>query len=1322
MSFFASLSLGASRVAVRFLPVALLFFFLLAFAQARSVTAQPMGDWDPRFRLNPTANGLEGRSDDIPLIEIREYGTGTFHAIDTDSEEVFLGGSYLQLHGLDAPDLPGSPVNNTTSFNSIAWFDGTVWRQMNYGVRGGRDARFNYINRRPGVVKAVLVDGDDVYVAGRFYVDADVNGTQETVNSIARWDRVENKWYGLGYGLATERTSAGGSYDGAVEDLFIWNGELYAAGSFSGSCTASECDVESTSNYDFTHERLARWDGSQWQTASADITRFLSRGAAVSFYDLVEDANGDLIAAGDVEQVRDASGTDIYCDGLFRIEAAGGIECVSGTARGGVDGTAYALSTDAATGDLIVGGAFSTVDADSEDATPGVSAQNVARWDGTAWSEVGAGLDGTVRVLRDEGTIQAYGDFTSHAARYDGTAWQTLGSGTPEPVQTVASGPNGPIAVSDLLQEWNGNSWSYWGLGLNGRVNDIAIDPVTGAVYVAGDFHGPPGARQSPGIVRWDGTSWQPVGRGVKLQVSGAYPVGGASTAAARDGILYVGKDQLTVVQSDGSELAVNAVAQWDGTQWQSVGGGITTSGGFENVFGCLDGDTDIRAMAVTDFGDLYVGGCFEGARKTGGDLVASKNFVRWDGSQWVPTGGFTGAVNELTARGGGVYVAGRGDAGGLAQSGVPRNVGYYDTPLGGGTGEERIVDAPAWVGFNGGVNGGVGDIAYTSTAVYLTGGFQDAIEYETSRLADGSLQRNVIRKDLPGTAAFSFLNWSDPLSAAQRSANDNLGVLTAVGNTLYASDGEEVGPNEFVYVSRLENGTAVRLDGGVSEGGPNATAGIITVIDMETDGPRLYVGGGLLTAGGASSGAFAIWGGGEALTDSDNDGIADVDETANGGSPGTTDTDGDGLSDAEEAGDDLPLTPPVDTDGDGIPDFADADDDGDDIPTATEIADATTYGDDPDTDGRSNWVDPDADGDTVLDRDEGTDDADGNGIPDYLDGEYAQLRLAVTASSLLVTDPDLFRDLSLDLRSLNADASFEIVRTQPGPTDLPGEQELAADRSWTLSFLQDVTFSGDVCFNLAALRLPDGADLPQLRVYKRDDAQSPWEAQPTDLQPSATAPTDLCATGITGFSEFVVSGTPDVLPVEMGSFEAMVSADVVELQWTTLAETNNAGFRVERAVETVTGQPGAWAEIGTVDGAGTTTEAQRYAFTDRQVPFAADRLKYRLRQVDVDGTETLTDPVRVAIGAPEALELNGLFPNPSRSTVTLQYALPRASDVRVEVYDLLGRRVAAIEGAEKPAGRAEMQVDVRQLASGAYFVRLITNAGVQTQRFTVVR
>ncbi len=86
-------------------------------------------------------------------------------------------------------------------------------------------------------------------------------------------------------------------------------------------------------------------------------------------------------------------------------------------------------------------------------------------------------------------------------------------------------------------------------------------------------------------------------------------------------------------------------------------------------------------------------------------------------------------------------------------------------------------------------------------------------------------------------------------------------------------------------------------------------------------------------------------------LTDSDRDGIADIDEgRMDPGGPrdsdldGTpdyldTDSDGDGLADSREAGDAEPGTPPVDSDRDGTPDFLDLDSDSDGLSDADEAS-----------------------------------------------------------------------------------------------------------------------------------------------------------------------------------------------------------------------------------------------------------------------------------------------------------------------------------------------------------------------------------------------
>lgn len=80
------------------------------------------------------------------------------------------------------------------------------------------------------------------------------------------------------------------------------------------------------------------------------------------------------------------------------------------------------------------------------------------------------------------------------------------------------------------------------------------------------------------------------------------------------------------------------------------------------------------------------------------------------------------------------------------------------------------------------------------------------------------------------------------------------------------------------------------------------------------------------------------------------------------------------------------------------------------------------------------------------------------------------------------------------------------------------------------------------------------------------------------------------------------------------------------------------------------------------------------------------------------------------------------VYPNPMETRGTLSYALPKKTDVRIEVYDLLGRRVALIEDGQKKAGRHRVQFNPAGLASGVYFGRLKTDRQTLTEKITVVR
>lgn len=112
---------------------------------------------------------------------------------------------------------------------------------------------------------------------------------------------------------------------------------------------------------------------------------------------------------------------------------------------------------------------------------------------------------------------------------------------------------------------------------------------------------------------------------------------------------------------------------------------------------------------------------------------------------------------------------------------------------------------------------------------------------------------------------------------------------------------------------------------------------------------------------------------------------------------------------------------------------------------------------------------------------------------------------------------------------------------------------------------------------------------------------------------------------------------------------------------------------------------------------------------------------------------ETDSTALRLAVGTdayvqnqadkviPDEVTLTS-YPNPVRKQATLEYTLPEAKEVRLTVYDVLGRRVATLEQGEKRAGRHQVRLQRRQLSSGVYFGRLRVGEKTRTQKITVVR
>ena len=186
-------------------------------------------------------------------------------------------------------------------------------------------------------------------------------------------------------------------------------------------------------------------------------------------------------------------------------------------------------------------------------------------------------------------------------------------------------------------------------------------------------------------------------------------------------------------------------------------------------------------------------------------------------------------------------------------------------------------------------------------------------------------------------------------------------------------------------------------------------------------------------------------------------------------------------------------------------------------------------------------------------------------------------------------------------------------------------------------------------------------------------------------------------------------------LPVVLTSFGVSRAADAAAtVAWATASEQHSAYFVVERTTSPQAG----FVAIGQVAAAGTSPSAHQYSLRDAAAPTRTTSY-YRLRQVDTDGTETLS-PV-VALAATDAAASGfALYPNPnSAGTVALSLGAPVAEGTTVVIYSTVGQvlRQQAVR-----SGQPTATLSTEGLPAGIYQV-VLREAGGQalgTQRLVL--
>jgi len=229
----------------------------------------------------------------------------------------------------------------------------------------------------------------------------------------------------------------------------------------------------------------------------------------------------------------------------------------------------------------------------------------------------------------------------------------------------------------------------------------------------------------------------------------------------------------------------------------------------------------------------------------------------------------------------------------------------------------------------------------------------------------------------------------------------------------------------------------------------------------------------------------------------------------------------------------------------------------------------------------------------------------------------------------------------------------------------------------------------------------------------------APGDTYPFELAETA-ASTGLAATAgmpeMDGTPRFTLTAGPAApLPVELVDFRGVPDGEGGVLTWRTLSETNNEGFIVEQKRE------GAFRRVGFVDGAGTTNDVNAYRFPVEQLPYGTHT--FRLRQVDLDGTESLSTTTTIERVLTEAVAVEGVAPNPVTKASRMIVTVREAEDVRIEAYDALGRRVALLYDGAMAAGREHtISLDALPDVSGHYFLRVTGESFSRVERAVVLR
>ncbi|MBN2069902.1 MAG: T9SS type A sorting domain-containing protein [Candidatus Krumholzibacteriota bacterium] len=189
------------------------------------------------------------------------------------------------------------------------------------------------------------------------------------------------------------------------------------------------------------------------------------------------------------------------------------------------------------------------------------------------------------------------------------------------------------------------------------------------------------------------------------------------------------------------------------------------------------------------------------------------------------------------------------------------------------------------------------------------------------------------------------------------------------------------------------------------------------------------------------------------------------------------------------------------------------------------------------------------------------------------------------------------------------------------------------------------------------------------------------------------------------------------ILETQLQSFAAVYGAESIVVSWTLSISGEFMEFRVSRSVGN--------REFSLIEDAAIKSDGLAFAYVDNEIE-AGKAYRYLVEVTDEEGTRVLFETGPVSTPARE-LALFQNFPNPFNPSTVISFNLPVRTDVAIDIFDIAGRKVRALDCGVLTAGLKSVRWNGvsdngDKVSSGVYFYRLTAGKEQITRKMILMR